>query len=135
MGLFQISATYGLLLGFNKQIISMFTKSREIKAVWDQTVVIISLQMIPDHWQTVLQGPIKGLGIQERVMPVTLFCYWGVNVPLSFYLTYHLQLGLKGLWASMIVTQSIIALAFLWTLARTDWHEVARKANQKYSLQ
>ena len=54
----------------------------------------------------------KGLGIQDRLVSITFFAYWGLNVPLAYLFAFTLGLGYKGLWISMILSQGVLAVTF-----------------------
>lgn len=61
-----------------------------------------------DAWQVNFAGILRGLQDTTIPMFVTLFCYWGVAIPLGIYLVRYANLGTKGVWIGLI---SALALA------------------------
>ena len=47
----QILISFLLFYGFNRSIITFLSKNEEVLRVWDESILIISLQLIPDQWQ------------------------------------------------------------------------------------
>lgn len=59
----QISITAMTYYSANEWILSMFTDSEDVKKLWDQVIIIVSISIMADHWQTFYQGVVRGLGI------------------------------------------------------------------------
>jgi len=59
------------------------------------------------------QGVIKGLGIQERAISITIVVYWIINIPLSCLFAFApFNLGLMGLWLGMAFGMIVMSAAF-----------------------
>ena len=59
----QISLTGLFFYSANEWILSLFTDRAEVKKLWDQVIIIVTLSLLADHWQSFYQGVIRGLGI------------------------------------------------------------------------
>lgn len=68
---------------FGKYIILMFTTNQDIVTKCMEVIVLVTFCMLPDMWQGYMQGPIKALGLQAKVIPINLVAYWLINIPLS----------------------------------------------------
>lgn len=87
---FLVSGTIGCLLFTAPHTLlpSFFTKEPDVIHEASQTITILSLYLVADGIQTALNGTIKGTGRQCITMPVVLFAYWVVGIPLAYYLAF-----------------------------------------------
>ena len=50
-----------------------------------------------------MQGVVKALALQGKVIPFNLTAFWLINVPLACFFSFYLKLGFGGVWMAMIV--------------------------------
>ena len=50
-----------------------------------------------------MQGPIKALGLQAKIVPFNLMAYWFINFTLAVVLAFYFDWGYKGVWIAMIL--------------------------------
>jgi Na+-driven multidrug efflux pump len=74
---------------------------------------------------------IKALGIQRSVVTIAFLGYWIINVPLSYYVTFGLQVGFPGLWIGLLIAMLIIAVCFDILIERTNWSKVTDDAAER----
>lgn len=74
-----------------------------------------------DAWQVNFVGILRGLQDTAIPMFVTLFCYWGVAIPLGFYLVRYANIGTQGVWIGLI---SALALASFLLGLRLWYHRI-----------
>ena len=43
----------------------------------------------------------RGIGLQKYGAPTSIFGYWAISIPLCYFLTFKLDMGMKGLWLGM----------------------------------
>ncbi|OEU17942.1 mate-domain-containing protein, partial [Fragilariopsis cylindrus CCMP1102] len=68
---------------------SLFVSSKDNQAIINQTastIPYLSIYVLADGIQTGCNGIIKGCGRQKIVVPIVVFAYWIVGVPLAYYL-------------------------------------------------
>lgn len=63
-----------------------------------------------DAWQVNFAGILRGLQDTTIPMLITLFCYWGVAIPIGFFLTRYTNLGTKGVWIGLITALALASL-------------------------
>jgi MATE family multidrug resistance protein len=46
-------------------------------------------------------------------MLITAFAYWGVGMPVGWFLTFNRELGARGMWMGLIAGLSVAAMLLL----------------------
>ena len=62
-------------------------------------------------------GILRGLQDTRVPMLMTLFCYWGVAIPLGTYLVRYTDMGAKGVWIALVTAlglASVLLGSRLW---------------------
>jgi MATE family multidrug resistance protein len=111
------------------------TESDLIKQA-SQLMPLLALYVFADGIQSALNGSIKGCGRQVLSMPVVVFAYWIVALPLAYYWAFDKDCarlcGDVGLVAGMTVgTWVHMLLLAVLVLSCTDWPAEARKAHAR----
>jgi MATE family multidrug resistance protein len=85
-----VSGSIGLFLFYTPHTLlpSLFTKEQEVIQETSRTITILSLYVVADGIEVAVNGTIKGCGRQCITMPVVLFAYWIVGVPLAYYIAF-----------------------------------------------
>jgi len=71
--------------------------------------------------QLALTGVLRASGAMVIAMVLTLVSQWVLQFPLAYVLSKHTPLGISGLWWSLPISQTVIALITLGVYARGDW--------------
>ena len=66
-------------------------------------MAVLIVYVVFDGVQSALTGVLKGLGKQRIGGPVVVLAYYGVGLPLSYYLGFTLHQGVVGLCVGMDV--------------------------------
>ena len=74
-----------------------------------------------------------GLGAKLRVPALVNFlAFFGVGIPVGAVLAFHAGLGVRGVWAGLLLAVSMILTGqYSFLLATTDWHAAAKIAREK----
>jgi MATE family multidrug resistance protein len=106
-------------------------------------IPLLSLYVFADGLQSALNGIIKGCGRQVVTMPIVVFAYWIVGLPLAYYLAFVRHDGVMlcedsyfcgdvGLVTGMTVgTWVHMLLLFAVVVGTTNWDAEAKKANER----
>ena len=86
---------------------------------------------IPDMAQGTLVGVIKALGIQDKVVNLTLMVYWLMQLPLCYILVFQFDLGVFGFWVAMLMALSFMGCSFQYVIWNSDWEQAAREAKER----
>jgi Na+-driven multidrug efflux pump len=71
--------------------------------------------------QLALTGVLRASGAMVIAMVLTLVSQWVLQFPLAYVLSKHTPLGISGLWWSLPISQTVIALITMGVYARGDW--------------
>lgn len=112
-----------------------------------RTLPLLAIYVFADGIQVALNGIIKGCGRQLVTVPIVVFAYWVVAVPLSYYIAFvrheremfcddsyfcgdvGLVAGMAtGTWVHMLLLAIVVGLSTNWELeARNAKERVAKK--------
>jgi len=84
------SAILGCILFFtpHETFPSFFTEDEDVTSVTAMTLPFLAIYVFADGISATLGGVVKGCGRQAILMPIVLFAYWVVGLPLGYYLTF-----------------------------------------------
>jgi MATE family multidrug resistance protein len=142
-----LSICLGSLLFFTPHTLfpSFFTPTESVVAEASRLIPLLSIYVVGDGIQSALNGVINGCGRQCIIMPIVIFAYWVVGVPLAYYFVFlrnggimcednvtcgvtGLVLGLTiGTWSHMLLLAMVVACTTNWTLE-------TRKAKDRLEL-
>jgi putative MATE family efflux protein len=66
-------------------------------------------------------GGLRGAGETRSPLAIGAISVWLVRVPLAWFLAFGLNLGLNGLWLTMIADWGFRTVAFAWIVKRGRW--------------
>jgi MATE family multidrug resistance protein len=109
-------------------------------------IPLLSLYVLADGIQSALNGIIKGCGRQVVTMPIVVFAYWFVGIPLAYYLAFVRHDGVMlcedsyfcgdvglvtgmtvGTWVHMLLLGAVV-------VGTTNWEAEAKKANERVGV-
>ena len=115
-----------------------------------RTIPLLAIYVFADGVQTSLNGIMKGCGRQRIAMPIVVFAYWMVGLPIAYYLAFIRNHGVMtcetsdtddsmfcgdvglvagmttGTWVHMICLAIVVGF-------KTDWNSEAKKAQERVS--
>lgn len=87
---------------FRSQLASAFTVNSEVKIQAMGLLLFAIGYQLFDGWQVNIAGILRGMQDTQVPMWITLFCYWGVALPLGTYLVRYTETGAKGFWMALV---------------------------------
>ncbi|MEM7774400.1 MAG: MATE family efflux transporter [Pseudomonadota bacterium] len=69
---------------------------------------------IVDGLQTVAAGALRGFNDTAVPMLLAAFSFWGIGFPASWYLTYTLDFGVRGIWIGLLIALACYAASLIW---------------------
>ena len=78
-----------------------------------------------------MQGPLKALGLQVKMIPYNFIAYWIINLPLGILLAFPLGLGFKGIWIAMMVAQLFVSIGFTRLVNCADWEVAVQECMER----
>ena len=104
----------------------------------DVVVARLALALLPmtavlcfmDGLNAVLNGVLRGTGMQKIGATVNLVGYWVLGVPLSAVLGFKLGWGVFGFWVGVGLTSVLQAVVIYLVVSRFNWEGLARRATE-----
>ena len=115
----------GLMLGFPQLIASLYTHDKTVIALAAQLLLLAGLFQFSDGIQVASNGALRGLKDTRVPMAITLFAYWGVGMPVGWWLAFHMGLGARGIWIGLIAGLSMAALLLFVRFWRSSFRHKA----------
>lgn len=88
-----------------------YTQETKVIAIAVQLVVWGAIFQLFDGIQAVALGLLRGLQDVKIPTAITIFCYWIIGLPLSYFLGIYLNIGATGIW--MGLTASLVCSSIL----------------------
>ncbi len=112
------SVSASLMLLLPERIAALYTGDPVVVALAAQLLVLAGLFQFSDGIQAAANGALRGLKDTRIPMFLTLFAYWGVGMPVGWWLAFPRGLGARGMWTGLIAGLSVAAVLLLWRFIR-----------------
>lgn len=89
---------------FPTPLLALFTTDSQVLAYGAEYLRILALAYIPFSLMFTLGGVMRGAGDTTANMLITLGTLWLVRVPLAWYLSSAVGLGVRGVWWAMMIS-------------------------------
>jgi len=106
---------------FAPEIIALFTRDPEVSRVAIHSLRIFSCGNIAYAYGMVLLAAFNGAGDTVTPTYVNLFGFWILEIPLAWWLAMHTSMRVNGVFASVVVAQSVIVLITLVLFRQGKW--------------
>ncbi len=122
----------GAMLLVPERIAALYTSDAAVISLAAQLLILAGLFQFSDGIQVASNGALRGLKDTRVPMLITVLAYWGIGMPVGWYLTFSLDMGARGMWIGLIAGLSAAAvllfLRFNRQAARGRWQQAARPA-------
>jgi len=112
-----------LMLGLPHFIAALYTHDPKVIALAAQLIVLAGLFQFSDGIQVAANGALRGLKDTRVPMALTLFSYWGVGMPVGWWLAFHHGMGARGMWIGLIAGLSVAAVMLFTRFWRSAWKQ------------
>ena len=99
-----------VLLLAPRLIVRMFTPDVGVMKLGVTLLAVAAAFQLFDGVQTVSTGALRGAGDTRTPMFTHLAAYWGVGLPLGYFLCFRRGWGAAGLWIGLCVALMLIGL-------------------------
>ena len=120
-----------LVFSVRDLIAKAYSSDPQIQALTEKVLLIVSIGFFFDGLQGFFQGPIRAIGLQKWASLLTIFCYYGVGIPLSCLLAFKKEMGVVGLQLGVGIAMVCQFSVYLVTLMRSDWDQKAREVQKR----
>ncbi|WP_243042665.1 MATE family efflux transporter [Dyella sedimenti] len=110
-----------LMLGIPHLLARLYTHDAAVIALAAQLMVLAGVFQFSDGIQVTSNGALRGLKDTRVPMVITLFAYWGVGMPVGWWLAFHQGLGARGMWMGLVAGLTMAALMLFARFWRSAW--------------
>lgn len=102
-----------------RHISRIFTPDESVIAVGVGLLFIAAFFQLFDGIQITITGALRGAGDTRTAMITHLVCYWGIGLPLGYWLCFARGWRAAGLWTGLCVALILIGIVLLFAWTRT----------------
>jgi putative MATE family efflux protein len=114
--------TVGLVfIAFAERIIGLFTSDPAVGPVAVSCLRYLSYGYVSYAYGMVVSSAFNGAGDTFTPTILNLICFWICQIPLAYFLAFTAGLGPKGVFASVVVADSLLALLSIVWFRRGAW--------------
>lgn len=114
-----------VLLLLSRRIIGWFGTDPIVLGYGASALHIVALGFVFYGFGMVLEGAFNGAGDTWTPTYLNLFCFWMVEIPLAYVLSYHFGFGPKGVFWAIMVAFSVLAMCSAALFRRGRWKQKA----------
>jgi MATE family multidrug resistance protein len=122
------------LLIFKNQSPYMYTSKTEEIELMKDILWIYLIYAFFDIFTNSYAGIFRGLGMQKIISIVNFICYYLINLPFAYLLSFTCKWGIWGVWVSYIMAQiTMIIIYGVIHFKRVDYYRICKEANKRLS--
>jgi multidrug resistance protein, MATE family len=103
---------------FPHAIAALYTDDAGVGALASQLLILAAVFQFSDGIQVTANGALRGLKDTTVPMVITILAYWGIGMPLGYWLGFGLGMGARGIWIGLIAGLTGAALLLFARFAR-----------------
>ena len=103
---------------FPNAIAALWTHDPNVAALAAQLLLLAAIFQFSDGIQVTANGALRGLKDTTVPMIITVLAYWGIGMPLAYWLGFGLGMGARGIWIGLIAGLTGAALLLYVRFAR-----------------
>ena len=104
-----------------QKLIAVFSEDTAVVAAGVTILKLVAFYQIFDALGIVLAGALNGAGDTRYTLMVKLLLAWGLFVPLVWYLSFPLNLGIWGAWVGALTYLVCLGLVYYWRFRSGKW--------------
>jgi putative MATE family efflux protein len=106
---------------FSRQLVEIFTTEVMVVEIGAECLRLISFGYPFMAWGFIFSASFNGAGDTATPTWINLACHWGLKLPLAYVLAGPLGWGLTGIFASIPVAESAVAIVAVILFLRGGW--------------
>ena len=103
-----------LLFALYAKIPLIYTKDVEVIALSTGLVILSAFFQVSDGIQAVVGGCLRGIKDTKFIGIISFFSYCIIMIPGAYFLSFYLNLGVKGIWYSFIIGLTFAAIFMVY---------------------
>ncbi len=98
---------------FSDFLPSLFIQEQEVIDIASKLLMIASIFLIFDGLQTVSLAALRAVGDVRKPTVLALVSYWVISIPVGYFVTFSLDIGVIGVWIGYIVGLISASVSFI----------------------
>jgi multidrug resistance protein, MATE family len=103
---------------FPRGIAALYTDDAGVAALASRLLLLAAIFQFSDGIQVTANGALRGLKDTTVPMIITVLAYWGIGMPLGYWLGFGQGMGARGIWIGLIAGLTGAALLLFARFAR-----------------
>jgi MATE family multidrug resistance protein len=103
---------------FPLAIANIYTADAGVAAMAAQLMLLAAVFQFSDGVQVAANGALRGLKDTTVPMAITVLAYWGIGMPVGWWLAFHGGFGARGMWMGLIAGLTAAAVLLYLRFAR-----------------
>jgi MATE family multidrug resistance protein len=99
-------------------IAALYTDDSAVAALAAQLLLLAAIFQFSDGIQVTANGALRGLKDTTMPMAITVLAYWGICMPLGYWLGFGADMGVRGMWIGLIAGLTAAAALLLARFVR-----------------
>ncbi|CAL9733587.1 ethionine resistance-conferring protein 1 [Monosporozyma servazzii] len=120
-----------LIFTFRTKIASLFSNESAVVQLVVSALPLLACMQLFDAFNASTAGCLRGQGRQKIGGYINLFAFYCIGIPMSYYLTFHCNLGINGLWLG--ISGALIAMSICQSYAvfHCNWDHIIQAAKSR----
>ncbi len=110
-----------LFIVFAEQLIRFFTTDESVVPIGVTCLTYLSYGNVCYAYGMVMSQAFNGAGDTYTPTWINFFCYWMVQIPLSYILAVPLAMGPRGVFVAILASESLVAVVGIILFRRGKW--------------
>ncbi len=94
--------------------VGLFTDDTGVIGIGSRLLLVAAAFQLFDGLQVTATGVLRGIGETRLPMVASLIGYWGVGLPLGYWLCFPAGYGVVGLWMGLAASLMLVGTALVW---------------------
>jgi len=124
-----------IFLTLPEYITQFYTNDPSTMALASKILRITVLGYISDFSKNILMAGLTAIGKEKIASKITLFCYYLIEIPLSYCLCFFAGLNSTGLALGQAITPYIILICLLFVYSQLNWKNQASVVSEEANNQ
>lgn len=108
----------------------LYTDEPQVLQLVSKTLPLLGLCELANTPQTAASGVLTGTARPTTGARINLCAFYGVGLPVAIGTAFGLGVGFRGLWIGLLSAQVSCLGMMIYTLVRTDWKQMSRRADE-----
>ncbi|TPV94639.1 MAG: MATE family efflux transporter [Myxococcales bacterium FL481] len=113
-----------VLIAIPRPIVAIFTDDVSVIEGAAIALRVVACGYVFYAWEMVMVQAFNGAGDTVTPTKINLFCFWGCQIGLAYWLAQPLQQGPLGVYVAVALSYSLAAVIAVWQFRRGRWKQV-----------